>query len=182
MSDFFDANLIPRASRSPPQSPGYLTLDQHAHRFSRDTLGSAFSWSLAIPMEVRDWQFPKACPKCHATSGFPSYVTTDEPMTADILCHSCHHVWVISATRSVISVDRKKDRRRTTEQGRHARGRLEATGSRPNPTGCNGRLILPSRVVMRDLDQATRRRASILPSHCANRFQLALFWSTILRS
>ena len=67
-----------------------------------------------IPMEVTDWQFPMRCPKCHATLGYPFYVTTEVLITADVRCHSCDHVWVVSAARPATVVRRKKDRRRTS--------------------------------------------------------------------
>jgi transposase-like protein len=58
-------------------------------------------------MDVMD--FPTACPKCQATTGFPR-MTTGGLMTGEIRCSSCGYEWV-AFTPSPPIIAKKKDRR-----------------------------------------------------------------------
>ena len=62
-------------------------------------------------MEVKDWRFPMACPKCQAAAGFPIRVTPDVVITADIFCRACHHQWMLSAVSPPLLLRQKKDLR-----------------------------------------------------------------------
>jgi len=64
-------------------------------------------------MEIQDWRFPMACPKCQAATGFPYQVSTDRLITAEIRCRSCHHQWVLSAPSPPFFLRRKTDLRQT---------------------------------------------------------------------
>ena len=90
---------------------------------------SSQSASKKALMEAKDWKFPMACPECQARSGFPFYVTTEGPLTADIRCCSCQHAWNISAARPATIVRRREDRRQQ-EQDRRRTTRTRPTRRR----------------------------------------------------
>ena len=63
-------------------------------------------------MDLKDWHFPTACPKCHTATGFPHQVmTTDHLIFVEIRCRSCDYHWVGSAPSPPLIARRKKDRR-----------------------------------------------------------------------
>jgi hypothetical protein len=64
-------------------------------------------------MEVKDWRFPMACPKCEAMTGFPFRLVTEAMITAEMRCRSCRIEWVLSAPVPSFLVRRKKDLRET---------------------------------------------------------------------
>jgi uncharacterized Zn finger protein len=71
-------------------------------------------------MDVKDWQFPTACPKCNGATEFPHQViTTDALIFIEIRCRSCLHHWVASAPSPPLVAKRKKDRRQA-ERGAHS--------------------------------------------------------------
>ena len=67
-------------------------------------------------MDVKDWLFPMACPKCEAMTGFPFRVATDASITAEIRCRSCRTEWVLSAPNPPFRVRAKKDLRVTAPE------------------------------------------------------------------
>jgi hypothetical protein len=69
-------------------------------------------------MEVKDWRFPMACPKCQAATAFPYNVTTDGLIIVDIRCRSCHHQWVLSSPMPPFFLRQKEEFRKPRPKAR----------------------------------------------------------------
>ena len=74
-------------------------------------------------MEIRDWRFPMACPKCQASTGFPIRVTTDVLIVAEIRCGSCRPIWIERASRPPMIFLHADERRDTEHQKKKRAGR-----------------------------------------------------------
>lgn len=57
-------------------------------------------------MEVKDWRFPMACPKCHRVTATPKRVVNwlDEDVTISLECAWCDHVYEITGRAQALFV------------------------------------------------------------------------------